>query len=170
LYASGFRFYFTPLAGVLFAFPSRYWFTIGRQRVFSLGGWSPHVQTRFHVPRLTRFHTSDVSHTGLSPAMAGLSKPFCYVSMCLRASPRSLATTRGISVDFFSCRYLDVSVPCVCLNDLCIQSKIRPKPWVAPFGNPRIKACLLAPRGLSQATTSFIACCRQGIHQMRLIA
>src|SRR5690606_41301398 len=26
--------------GVLFAFPSRYWFTIGRQRVFSLGGWS----------------------------------------------------------------------------------------------------------------------------------
>ena len=56
MYASGFRFYFTPLAGVLFAFPSRYWFTIGRQRVFSLGGWSPHVQTGFHVPRPTRFH------------------------------------------------------------------------------------------------------------------
>ena len=46
LYAYGFRFYFTPLSGVLFAFPSRYWFTIGRQGVFSLGGWSPHVQTR----------------------------------------------------------------------------------------------------------------------------
>ena len=45
LYAYGFRFYFTPLSGVLFAFPSRYWFTIGRQGVFSLGGWSPHVQT-----------------------------------------------------------------------------------------------------------------------------
>jgi hypothetical protein len=30
LYAYGFRFYFTPLYGVLFAFPSRYWFTIGR--------------------------------------------------------------------------------------------------------------------------------------------
>ena len=29
--------------------------------------------------------------------------------------PRSLATTDGISVDFFSCRYLDVSVPCVYL-------------------------------------------------------
>ena len=56
LYAHGFRFYFTPLTGVLFAFPSRYWFTIGRQRVFSLGGWSPHVQTGFHVPRPTRFH------------------------------------------------------------------------------------------------------------------
>jgi hypothetical protein len=55
LYIYGFRFYFTPLSGVLFAFPSRYWFTIGRSGVFSLGGWSPHVQTRFHVPRLTHF-------------------------------------------------------------------------------------------------------------------
>src|SRR5450830_1433227 len=36
-------------SGVLFAFPSRYWFTIGRLRVFSLGGWSPHVQTGFRV-------------------------------------------------------------------------------------------------------------------------
>src|SRR5574343_83724 len=42
--------------GVLFAFPSRYWCTIGRSGVFSLGGWSPHVQTRFHVPRLTHHH------------------------------------------------------------------------------------------------------------------
>src|SRR3546814_7690100 len=40
---------------VLFAFPSRYWFTIGRSGVFSLGGWSPHVQTGFHVPRPTHF-------------------------------------------------------------------------------------------------------------------
>jgi hypothetical protein len=57
LYAYGFRVYFTPLSGVLFAFPSRYWFTIGRSVVFSLGGWSPHVQTGFHVPRLTQFHS-----------------------------------------------------------------------------------------------------------------
>ena len=33
----------------------------------------------------------------------------------LRANPRSLAATRGISVDFFSSGYLDVSVPRVCL-------------------------------------------------------
>ena len=38
MYVHGFRFCFTPLAGVLFAFPSRYWFTIGRQGIFSLGG------------------------------------------------------------------------------------------------------------------------------------
>ena len=56
MYVHGFRFYFTPLSGVLFAFPSRYWFTIGQPGVFSLGGWSPHVQSRYHVSRPTRFH------------------------------------------------------------------------------------------------------------------
>ena len=66
-------------SGVLFAFPSRYWFTIGRLRVFSLGGWSPHVQTGFHVPRptcRTLSSATEFSHTGLSPSMAGFSTPF----------------------------------------------------------------------------------------------
>src|SRR6267154_758438 len=66
--------------GVLFAFPSRYWFTIGRLRVFSLGGWSPHLRTGFHVSRPTYLapsSTTSLSHTGLSPAMAALSRAFC---------------------------------------------------------------------------------------------
>ena len=66
--------------GVLFAFPSRYWCAIGRLRVFSLGGWSPHLQTGFHVSRPTcrkLSSTTTFSHTGLSPAVAGLSRPFC---------------------------------------------------------------------------------------------
>ena len=41
--------------------------------------------------------------------------------------------------------------------------------WVSPFGNLRIKANLPAPRSLSQAITSFIACNRQGIHHMHLV-
>ena len=43
-----------------------------------------------------------------------------------------------------------------------------PEGRVSPFGNLRIKACLLAPRSLSQATTSFIAWYRQGIHHVHL--
>jgi hypothetical protein len=39
---------------VLFTFPSRYWFTIGHQVVFSFGRWSSQIPTRFHVPRGTR--------------------------------------------------------------------------------------------------------------------
>ena len=68
-------------SGVLFAFPSRYWFTIGRYRVFSLGGWSPHVQTGFHVSRPTCRKLSStpiISYKGLSPSMAGVSNPFYY--------------------------------------------------------------------------------------------
>jgi len=49
LSAIGFSFYFTPLTGVLFTFPSLYLYTIGHRRVFSLGEWSPQIQTGFHV-------------------------------------------------------------------------------------------------------------------------
>ena len=43
----------TPLTGVLFTFPSRYLFTIGRSVVFSLTRWSWQIQTGLHVSRLT---------------------------------------------------------------------------------------------------------------------
>jgi len=73
---------FTPLTGVLFTFPSRYWFAIGRQGVFSLGRWSSRIPTRFHVPRGTQEPPvpRSVSGTGLSPAMARLPRRFpCLV-------------------------------------------------------------------------------------------
>src|ERR1700761_5789639 len=47
-------------SGVLFAFPSRYWFTIGQKRVFSLTGWSPWIQAGFLVPRLTQVPASSL--------------------------------------------------------------------------------------------------------------
>ena len=47
--------------------------------------------------------------------MAALSRAFYFRIAGFRASPRSLATTEGISVDFFSSGYLDVSVPRVSL-------------------------------------------------------
>ena len=43
----------TPLTGVLFTFPSRYLFTIGRQGVFSLIQWSGRIHAEFHVHRIT---------------------------------------------------------------------------------------------------------------------
>ena len=42
--------------------------------------------------------------------------------------------------------------------------------WVSPFGNPRINARLPAPRGLSQAPTSFIGSWYQDIHRLPLVA
>ena len=43
----------SPL-GVLFTFPSRYWFAIGLSGVFSLTGWAPLFHARFLVPRATQ--------------------------------------------------------------------------------------------------------------------
>ena len=64
------------------------------------------------------------------------------------AGPISLATTFGVSVDFLSCRYLDVSVPRVRFAFLSIQNAISIAGWVPPFGHPRINA-------YSQLPTAF---------------
>jgi len=42
--------------GVLFTFPSRYWFTIGCQLVFSLRRWASQIHTGSHVSRATWVH------------------------------------------------------------------------------------------------------------------
>ena len=44
-----FQVHYPPLVGVLPTFRSRYWCAIGRQRVLSLAGWTPRIQTGFHV-------------------------------------------------------------------------------------------------------------------------
>ena len=100
-----FQVYFTPLVGVLFTFPSRYLFAIGRQGVLRLGGWSPHVQTGFHVSRPTRGPIRALTRTGLSPATARLSRRFRFAQIGHWPGPRSLATTSGVSVDFLSSGY-----------------------------------------------------------------
>src|SRR5438094_5200233 len=77
LVGSRFQVLFHSPPGVLFTFPSRYWFTIGRQGVLSLGGWAPQIRTGFHVPRATREHRSQagrLSPTGLLPSTATLSR------------------------------------------------------------------------------------------------
>ncbi len=59
------------------------------------------------------------------------------------ALPRSLAATEGISFDFFSSGYLDVSVPRVPFRykRMTVHDHCR----VAPFGYPRLYACLQLP-------------------------
>ena len=78
--------------------------------------------------------------------------------------PRSLATTSGISVDFFSSPYLDVSVQVVTFIYLCIQYMMT---GLIQPGFPIRKStdqCLLStPRGLSQIAASFVGSWCQGI-------
>ena len=139
--------------GVLFTFPSQYCSTIGHQVVFRLGGWSPRIPIGFHVPDGTLDTASQlhISPTGLSPSSVGFPTPFEYILLIDYAVrtpevllpqvwplPLSLATTRGISVDFFSSPYLDVSVREVPHVYLCIQYTFHgSSPWGFPHSEIR---------------------------------
>ncbi len=127
MYVHGFRFFFTPLAGVLFAFPSRYWFTIGQSGVFSLGGWSPHIQTGYHVSRPTlRVHNLCILVYGTITLYRRTFQTVPLTHKLIQTLGCSPFARRywGISVDFFSSGYLDVSVPPVRFITLCIHVMI----------------------------------------------
>ena len=86
--------------------------------------------------------------------------------------PVSLAATSGISVDFSSSAYLDVSVQRVYLH-MTIWFIIQY--WsIAPVGFPIRKSTnrwiFAPPRGLSQLVTSFFGSWCQGIRRMLLLA
>ena len=84
--------------------------------------------------------------------------------------PRSLATTRGISFDFSSSGYLDVSVPPVAsCQPMCSAGGDGAWP---PSGSPIRRSAgqrVCAPRrSLSQLVTSFVGFLCQGIHRVPL--
>ncbi len=136
-----------------------------------------------------------LSCTGLSPSMADLSRvvPLADGFVTLRdscmdpkscpttpeekrmqsynhrvwADPRSLAATEGVTVVFYSSGYLDVSVPLV--GSAYAVTRYDPR-RVSPFGHPGITACLTAPPGFSQPSTSFIASRCLGIHLTHFVA
>ena len=80
----------------------------------------PMFRQDFTCPALLKDNDCS-TRKGLSPSMADLSRSFRFIHHCHWPGPRSLATTCGVSVDVLSCRYLDVSVPCVRFLPLCIR-------------------------------------------------
>ena len=152
---------------MLFTFPSRYLFTIGHARVLRLGGWSPHVQTGFHVSRPTRIRASFLPVRGYHPLRPNFPEGSSSKEMRHWPGPRSLATTNGVSVDVLSSGYLDVSVPRVRFMHLCIQCMMTLRSGF-PIRKSTDQRLLTSPRSLSQRATSFIASQCQGIHQMPL--
>jgi hypothetical protein len=148
------------------------------QESLALEGGPPSFTPDSTSPALLRNSTTtspSASATGLSPSRAPRSKGLRLPSLVasvgpttpgrLRAPvwarPSSLAATMGISFDFSSSRYLDVSVPSVCL---------RPKADDEPHDSPgcpirpsRDHRVCATPPSLSQLTTAFIASVCPGI-------
>ena len=173
MYACGFRIYFTPLPGFFSPFPHGTSSLSVDYEYLALEDGPPIFRQDFTCPALLVVHL--VPHSSFSvrdyhplwsafPCRSDKSNAkehrlFRFRSPLLSESrlmsvPRATEMfqfARFASTPYvFRCRY-----PCG---------------WVSPFGNLRIKAHLPAPRSLSQAITSFVACNRQGIHHMHLVA
>jgi hypothetical protein len=77
LVGNRFQVLFHSPPGVLFTFPSRYWFTIGGKECLALGGGPPEFPQGFSCPAVLGCPTGAerLSSTGLSPSLAGRSSP-----------------------------------------------------------------------------------------------
>ena len=87
--AHGFRFSFTPLAGVLFTFPSRYWCTIGRLGYLALGRGRPCFPPDSSCPAVLTL----MDHCDTAASPTGLSPPPVRRSRTLQLRPYLTATT-----------------------------------------------------------------------------
>ena len=128
-----------------------------------MGNGLPGFRRDFSCPAVLRIliRLIEQSHTGLSPAVANLSRLFCllaesyvsvlqpqHASMLVWPVPFSLAATKGIAFAFSSCGYLDVSVRRVFLEHSYVFTIFIISDqgyWVPPFGNLRIIAYLQLP-------------------------
>ena len=159
---------------MLFTFPSRYLFSIGRKWVFSLGRWSSLLPTGLAWPVVLWMCQAGfpVSHTGLSPSVAPLSSGVLLPSASPRLTVFRLDTPQppicngdglahiGFGLFPFRSPLLGESMflsfprgtemfqfPRCRFPCLWIQHgipQVRLR-WVPPFGDPRINACLQLP-------------------------
>ena len=141
------------------------------------------------VPRVRRYsgygYADFTSRTWLSHSSACLPMQFCsrcQINSAVRTPkellpsvwplPRSLATTYGISVDFFSSPYLDVSVqavPPVYLFYSVYGDRVLPRPDCS-IRKSADHCMLTAPRGVSALAPSFFGSQCQGILPAHFVA
>ena len=149
---------------MLFTFPSRYWYTIGLRVIFSLGGWSPRIQTGFLVSRPTQVPprtSSDFRLRGSNPlcrAFPGTSanspiifcwRPYNPVGRTRRFGlfPLRSPLLRESRLISFPSGTEMFQFPEFTLLTYGFSQQFMASTAmrVTPLGNPRIKRCLLFP-------------------------
>ena len=121
LVGTRFQVLFHSPSGVLFTFPSRYWFTIGHQEVFSLARWSWQIPTEFLVFRRTQDTARGKFNFayGAITLCSNVSQRFLlssFLSCCSPTTPKCKHFGLGCSlfarrysgnrlISFSSCRY-----------------------------------------------------------------
>ena len=173
--------------GVLFTFPSQYFFSIGHQVVFRLGGWAPRLLTGFLVSADTLDPAYLFSHFAYKTftSFGRFSHTVRLWSKIICCGPNPVyISIHGLASSAFARHYSRNLGWFLFLSLLrCFSSGGSPRipmysvyvPWfftmgVSPFGNPRIYCLFAAPRGLSQLVTSFFGSWCQGIRLVLLFA
>ena len=172
MYACGFRIYFTPLPGFFSPFPHgtgslsvdhEYLALEDGPPMFRQGFTCPALLVPALVPpsgfRIRGCHPLWPAFPDRSPNRMATCRWLFRVRSPLLTESRLISVPPGIEMFQF---------PGFASTSYGFRSRY-PCGWVSPFRDPRINACLPAPRSFSQAATSFIACDRQGIHRVRLV-
>ena len=172
MYACGFRIYFTPLPGFFSPFPHGTSSLSVDYEYLALEDGPPIFRQDFTCPALLVARPVPQSSffiRGYHPLWPDFpfrsDKSTAKTCRLVRFRSPLLSESRLMSVP----RATEMFQFTRFASHAYVFSMRYPCGWVSPFGNLRIKACLPAPRSLSQATTSFIAFYRLGIHRMRLI-
>ena len=173
MYACGFRIYFTPLPGFFSPFPHGTCSLSVDYEYLALEDGPPMFRQDYTCPALLvacLVPQSNFSIRGYHPLWPDFpdrsTKSMAKSCRLFRFRSPLLSESRLISFPAATSMF---QFAAFASTRLCIQRGMTLAGRVSPFGNLRIKACLPAPRSLSQATTSFIACDRQGIHHMHLV-
>ena len=176
LVGTGFQVLFHSPPGVLFTFPSQYYTLSVTEEYLGLEGGPPDFPRGFTCPavlwilpavsvfRLRDSHAlrSAFPYRSASLSIRCVSPQPRRINPSVCPLPRSLATTCGISVDFSSSPYLDVSVqavPRLRLFDSTQADRVL-LCRVSPFGNPGIEAYVQLPqayRSLSRPSSALDA-------------
>ena len=173
MYACGFRIYFTPLPGFFSPFPHGTSSLSVDNEYLALEDGPPIFGQDFTCPallvsRLVPPHPFRIR--GCHPLWPD------FPDRSARDAAKSRWLFRFRSPLLSESRLISVPLPTEMFQfrrfaslTLWIRMRIVLADGVSPFGDPRIKARLAAPRGLSQPATSFIASWRQGIHRLPLL-
>ena len=172
---------------MLFTFPSRYLFTIGRQLVFSLTRWSAQIHTRLHLYRVTQELPRRASVFGYGPLTlyGAIFHSLHLTSTLSHRGPTTPPASRWFGLLRFRSPLLTEShslyFPLV--TEMFHFTRYRSRRAIYSLGSDGvlpppgypIRTCtgqsvFAAIRALSQLITSFIAYWHQGIHHVLFVA
>jgi hypothetical protein len=174
LVSTRFQVLFHSPVGVLFTFPSRYWFTIGLSGVFSLTRWCWQIPTGRLRPRGTQdtVRLALLTCTQLSCSMAELPRTF-HLTLLYHITvlqPRLCRNIAGLGSFPFARHYSGNHYCFLLLRLLRCFSSARSRIIRHVFNMPGFpirklpdQVLFADPRYLSQLITSFIASESQGI-------